>query len=78
MRGKTKTGSRFGREERSRHPAVRVRGLAEVRDLPLDAGEVLEVGRRREEEDVDALRLHPLGQPPLPLRVVEHAASLSV
>ena len=59
-------------EEGARDPAVRIRGLAEVRDLPLDARQVLEVGRRREEEDVDVLRLHPFGQAPLPFRVVEH------
>ena len=43
-----------GAEEGARDPAVRVRGLAEVRDLPLDAGQVLEVGGRSEEERVDA------------------------
>jgi len=71
-------GVALRREEGSRHPAVRVRGLTEVRDLPLDTREVLEVGRRREKEDVDILSFHARGQPPLPLRVVEHAASLSV
>ena len=71
-------GFALRREEGSRHPAVRIRGLTEVRDLPLDAREVLEVGRRREKEDVDILSFHPRGQPSLPFRVVEHAASLSV
>jgi len=71
-------GVALRREEGSRHPAVRVRGLTEVRDLPLDTREVLQVGRGREKEDVDILSFHARGQPPLPLRVVEHAASLSV
>ena len=43
-----------GAEEGARDPAVRVGGFAEVRDLPLDAGQVLEVGGRSEEERVDA------------------------
>jgi hypothetical protein len=55
---------------------VRVRNLAEVRDLPIDAGEVFEIGRRREEEDVDTLGLHALAEPPAPLRVVEHHETL--
>src|SRR6185437_7102672 len=38
-------GVALRREEGSRHPAVRVRGLTEVRDLPLDTREVLQVGR---------------------------------
>ena len=36
-----------GRKNAAARPAVGVRGLAEVRDLALDAGQVLEVGRRR-------------------------------
>ena len=59
-------------EERARDPAARVRRLAEVRDLALDARQVLEVGRRCEEEGVDALRFHSLRQAVLPLRIVEH------
>ena len=51
-----------GPEERAGHPAVRVRGLAEVRDVALDPGQVLEIGRRGEEERVDALGLEPLGR----------------
>ena len=65
-------GLRAAGEERAGDPAARVGRFAEVRDLPLDPGQVLEIGRRREEEDVDALRLHPFGQPSLPFRVVEH------
>ena len=60
-------------EERSADPAVRVRDLAEVRDLPLDAGQVLEVGGRREEERVDALLLHALCEAPPALGVIEHS-----
>ena len=72
MRGNRNTGSAFGRKKRARDPAVRVRRLAEVRHLPLDAGEVLEIGRRREEERVDAFRLHALAQARAPRCVVEH------
>jgi len=71
-------GFRVRPEERARHPAVRVRRLAEVRDVPLDARQVLEVGRGREEEKVDALGLHPLAEATPPLVVVEHHGSLSV
>ena len=66
-----------GTEERAGDPAVRVATLAEVRDLPLDAGQVLEVGGRSEEERVDALLLEPLGETPLARGVVEHAADAS-
>ena len=65
-----------GAEEGARDPAVRVLRLAEGRDHPLDAGEVLEIRGRREEEQVDAGLAHPLGEPPPPLGVVEHAAEL--
>src|SRR5439155_4439332 len=49
---------------------------AKVRDLPLDAGQVLEIGRRREEEDIDTLRVHALAEPPAPLREVAHHETL--
>src|SRR5207302_2426332 len=61
-----------GPEERAGDPAVGVGRLAEARDVALDAAQVLEVGRRREEERVDALGLHPRGEPPPALLVVEH------
>ncbi len=67
MRGSTKTGSAPGRKNAPVTQPCAYDDLAEVRDLPLDAGEVLEVGRRREKEDVDALRLHALAEPPPPL-----------
>ena len=74
MRGKTKTGCGLWREERAARPSrCAYDGLAEVRNLPLDASQVLEVCRRRQEEDVDVLRFHPLGQASLPCRIVEHA-----
>ena len=66
-----------GTEERARDPAVRVGSFAEVRDLPLDAGQVLEVGGRSEEERVDACVLEPLGETPLAGGVVEHAPDAS-
>ena len=66
-----------GAEERAGDPAVSVRRLAEVRDLPLDAGQVLQVGRRREEERVDALLLEPLGEALLARGVVEHGRDVS-
>ena len=50
-------GLALGRKKRAGHPAVRVGGLAEVGDLALDAGQVLEVGRRSEEERIDAFLL---------------------
>jgi hypothetical protein len=65
-------GLRVAGEEPAGDPAARVGCFAEVRDLPFDSGQVFEVGRRREEEHIDALRFHPFGQPPLPVRVVEH------
>ena len=65
-----------GAEERARHPAVRVRALAEERDSAPDAGQVFEVGREAEEEQVDVLRAHPLREPRTTLRVVEHRPSL--
>ena len=37
---------RAATEERACHPAVRIRHLAEARDLPLDAGEIFEIGGR--------------------------------
>ncbi len=63
-----------GPEECAGHPAVGVGRLAEVRDVALDAGQVLEVGGRREEQRVDALGLEPLRQPAAALCVVEHRA----
>src|SRR5207245_3588534 len=63
-------------EKRTPYPAVGGRGLAEVRDVPLDAGQVLEVGGRCEEEEVDSVRLHRLAHPPSSFGVVEHRASL--
>ena len=44
----------LGREERAGDPAVCVLRLAERRDRALDAGEVLEIRGRREEEEIDA------------------------
>ena len=61
------------REERAGDPPVRIRGFAEVRNLPLDPSQVLEVCRRRQEEHVDVLRFQPLGQASLACRIVEHA-----
>ena len=46
-----------GDEEGSRDPVVGVDDLAEARQVALDAGQVLEVGRRRQEEGVDPLAL---------------------
>ena len=69
-------GLPLGPEERSRDPAVRVLRLAERRDHALDAREVLEIGRRREEEEIDPGPAHLLGEPAPPVRVVEHAPSL--
>src|SRR5207247_11112698 len=63
-----------GADEGTRDPAVGIRGLAEARDMPLDAGQVLEVRRRREEEHVDALFLHALGHAPAAPLVVEHGS----
>jgi uncharacterized repeat protein (TIGR04076 family) len=51
---------------------MRVLRLAEGRDGALDAGEVLEVGGRLEEEEIYAGVTHALRETPLPLRVVEH------
>ena len=65
-----------GPEEGSRDPAVRVLRLAERRDRAFDAGEVLEVGRGRQEEEIDAGLAHPLVEPPPPVCVVEHRTSL--
>ena len=66
----------LGRDERAGHPAVCVLGLAERRDRALDAGEVLEIRRRRDEDEVDALLLHALGEPAPPFGVVEHDVRL--
>ena len=63
-------------EEAARDPSVRVGALPEERDPALDAREVLEVGREPEEEEVDPLRAHPLGEAASPLGVVEHASIL--
>jgi len=49
-------------EERARDPAVGVRDFAKVRDVPLDAGQVLEVRRGSEEENVDAFGFHALAE----------------
>ena len=65
-----------GTEEAARDPAVGVRALTEERDPTLDAREVLEVGGEPEEEDVDALGPHPIGQAPATLRMVEHPSIL--
>jgi hypothetical protein len=61
-----------GTEERARDPVVRLRALAEGRDLALEPGQVLEVGRGRQEEEVDPALLHPLVEAPPALAVVEH------
>jgi hypothetical protein len=63
-----------GTKEGSRNPAVRVLGLAEGRDQALDAGQVLEIGRRRQEEEVHPRLRHPIREPPSALGVVEHDA----
>jgi len=47
--------------------------LPEERNPTLDARQVLEVGREADEEHVDTLLPHDLGEPPTPFRVVEHA-----
>ena len=46
-------------EEGARDPVVGVDDLAEARQVALDAGQVLEVGGRRQEEGVDPLALEP-------------------
>ena len=51
-----------GHDERAGDPAVRVGALAEARQVALEAGQVLEVRRRRHEQRVDPLLLHPLGE----------------
>jgi hypothetical protein len=53
---------------------VRIGDLTEIRDLPFDTGEVLEIRRRREEEHIDAFAVHALGETAPPLGVVEHSA----
>ena len=45
IRGRTNTGSRSGRKERARHPAMRILRLAKGRDRALDAREVFQVQR---------------------------------
>src|SRR6185437_12012061 len=61
-----------GPEEGAGHPAMRVCDLAEVRNVAFDAGQVLEIGRWCEKEQVDAVRLHALAELPPALCVVEH------
>jgi lactoylglutathione lyase len=56
-----------GRQERAGHPAVCVRDVPEGRKVPLDARQVLEVGRRRYEERIDATFLEQGAQPVAPL-----------
>ena len=63
---------RVGAEEAARHPAVGIRALPEERDAAFDAGQVLEVARESEKEEIDTLFAHALGQTAPPLRVVEH------
>jgi hypothetical protein len=53
--------------------AVRVLRLPERRDRALDAGEVLEIGGRRQEQEVHAGIAHPLAESPPPVAVVEHS-----
>ena len=65
-----------GPEEGAGDPPVRVERLAEARHGPLDAGQVLEIGRRAEEERRDAFGLEALPEPAPPGGVVEHRASL--
>ena len=48
-----------GNEEGSRDPVVGIDDLAEARQVALDAGQVLEVGGRRQEEGVDPGVLEP-------------------
>src|SRR5207248_9816783 len=64
-------------EERSGHPAVRVRDLAEVRDLAGNARQVLEVGRGREEQRVDTLGGEALVEATATGGEVEHGATVS-
>ena len=49
-----------GHDERAGDPAVRVAVLAEARQIALQAGQVLEVVGRRDEQRVDARRAHLL------------------
>ena len=78
MRGKTKTGSAPGRKNAPATQPCAYEASPKFGICALDAGQVLEVGRRRQEERVDALRLHPLGQPPLAVpRSRTRSASLS-
>ena len=72
IRGRTKTGSRFGRKNAPATQPCAYCDWPNVGIDALDAREVLEIGRRREEEEVDAGLAHPLGEPAPPLRVVEH------
>ena len=51
------------RDERTGHPAVRVRALPEARQVALEAGQVLEVRRGRDEQRVDPVSSHALGEP---------------
>jgi hypothetical protein len=71
---KDENGIRVGPEKGTGHPTVRVRALAEAGDLSLDAGQVLEVRRGCEEEDVDGVFAHSFAQTAPSLRVIEHAA----
>ena len=73
-----------GREERARHPPVRVRGLPEARDVALEPGEVLEVGRRRQEDGVEPRLVESHGESLAPggelggrQRLVRHGARRS-
>ena len=59
-----------GREERARDPAVRVRDVAEARQVALEPGQVLEVGGRRQEERVEPALLEQRAQPLAPLRIL--------
>ena len=76
IRGSTNTGSAPGPEEGAGDPPVRVERLAEARHRPLDAGQVLEIRRRPEEESRDAFGLEALLEPTPSGGVVEHRASL--
>ena len=77
MRGTTKTGSAPGRKNAPVTQPCAYEDSPNVGDVAFDAGQVLEIGGRGEEERLDTGVLQSLGEPPAALRVVEHAPSLA-
>ena len=66
MRGSTKTGSAPGRKNAPVTQPCAYDGLAEARDCRSTPVRYSRSADGREEEDVDALGLHPLAEPPAP------------